>query len=87
MIHEIKLLDISKKRAEHLRNQKVRFGLHCPPYIKSELDDVLEEIEGYEETLKRRRQGLLEKAALYGANTDPAISIEIEDINEYFGDK
>lgn len=86
MIHEIKLIEIHRRNIKHLRAQKAKLGLHCPPHIKNQLDSEKKSVAELEGVLRRRRQLLLEKAALKGINTDPEISIEIEDINKYFDD-
>ena len=86
MTHEIKLIKIHKRNIKHLRNQKVKLGLHCPTHIKNQLEDEAASVEDLEHTVRRRLQSLLERAAMQGINTDPAVTIEIEDIQEYFDD-
>ena len=41
-------------------------------------------IESIESNLRKRLQALREKIAIYGISADPAISIEIEEIQDYF---
>jgi hypothetical protein len=84
MIHELKLISIHKRNLLHLQKQKAQLGEFLPVYIQNQIDTNEESIAELETTLKRRLQMLLEKAALKGINTDPEISIEIEDIQAYF---
>lgn len=84
MTSEIKLINIHRRNVEILNKQKAKLGLHCPLHIETQLENETEQIEELETTLRRRLHILLEKAALKGINADPSITIEIEDIQEYF---
>lgn len=87
MLHELKLIKIHKRNLGHLMGQKSHFGKHCPPHIQNSINLEREAIQEIEQNLNRRLQGLLMKAAVTGINTDPSVSIEIEDIQEYFNTK
>jgi hypothetical protein len=84
MIHEIKLLGIHKRRLEIMEQQQAKVGVHYSATLLMEIDEVKNQITDIEAGLKRRLQALREKAAIYGLSADPAISIEIEDIEKYF---
>jgi hypothetical protein len=84
MIHEIKLITIHRRNLKYLAEQKAQLGEFLPIYIKNQINSNEEYIAELETTLKRRLQNLMEKAALKGINTEPEVSIEIEDIQEYF---
>lgn len=84
MIHEIKLLTIHKRNLKYLAEQKAQLGEFLPVYIRNQIASNEESIAELETTLKRRLQNLMEKAATYGLNTPAEVSIEIEDIQQYF---
>jgi hypothetical protein len=82
--HQLNLIQIHKRNIEILGRQKAELGLHCPMHVQSQLEHELKAIKEAEKTLQRRLQGLLQQSATYGISADPAIGIEIEDIEEYF---
>jgi hypothetical protein len=85
MQQEIKLLKIHKRRKEVLEEQITRIGRNlAPAHLLTETADIDEQVEEIETNLKRRLQALREKLAIQGINADPSLSIEAEDIEEYF---
>lgn len=87
MILEIKLIKIHKRNLEHLAEQKARLGEYLPVHLGNQLDSEITQIKELEDTLQRRLQALMLKAASYGLSADPSITIEIEDIQAYFKEK
>ena len=85
MLHEIKLIKIHTRNLGILVEQGAILGLAVPVHIQNQISHEKSSIEELEKGLQRRLQLLLEKAAVYGLSADPSISIEIEDIQEYFG--
>lgn len=81
------LIKIHKRRLNVLIGQAKAFGvLHCPAHIINEIKYISGEIRGlYSKEIGakgRRLQLLKENQAIHGINTDPAVSIEIEDLDK-----
>lgn len=85
MNHQIKLINIHKKRMSILEEQKAKTGVHYNATLEMEITEIKEQILDIENQLKRRLNELLLKSATYGISVDPSVTIEIEDIQEYFG--
>lgn len=84
MIYEIQLINIHKRNLELLEKQKAQLGEYISVHIHNQIEATAKEISDLERALRRRLQSLMEKAAIYGLNSPPEVSIEIEDIQAYF---
>ena len=80
---KIKLIEINKRRLNKLEEKAAKVGIQMDASIDMEMEDIKEIIEGFETELLKRLQIRKEQKALQGINTDPAILIEIEDLEKW----
>lgn len=87
MNHNLKLIETHKRNLAYLKRQQAMFDPGMAPLSTvnqiAYTEKAISEIEG---ELQRRLELLLLKAAQYGISADPAITMEIEDIQKYFED-
>jgi len=84
MNNELRLLKIHTRRRDELIKQKIALGGRADVSIQIEIEGITDTILEIEMEVERRSQKLRETAALYGSSVDPSISMEIEDIEDYF---
>ena len=83
-MHEIELLKIHRNRYNTMAHQRAHYGKSVPTHMITEMRDIERQIENIEDGLRRRLNSLRSKMAIQGINSDPALSIEVEDIEKYF---
>lgn len=81
---QIKQIRLWDKNIQLLREQLPSSSTAERPAILAKIAVAEDEIDKLEAIAQRRKQVLLEQLATIGIDADPKISLEIEDINNYF---